>query len=131
MNDFQKIMSEKILACYKTDELEKGGEGSKGGKVIGHTKSGKPIYDNSNNTAHHDFTREDHEDAKNLHDKLAGEHTSKSLTLGGEGHHTKAYKETQKGDHHRTQAVNHIEDGGLWRRKDGTVPKIKPHSEEW
>ena len=27
------------------DNLEKGGEGSKGGKVIGHTKSGHPIYD--------------------------------------------------------------------------------------
>lgn len=30
------------------DELEKGGEGSKGGKVIGHTKSGKPIYESDN-----------------------------------------------------------------------------------
>lgn len=29
------------------DDLEKGGEGSKGGKVVGHTKSGKPIYDSS------------------------------------------------------------------------------------
>jgi hypothetical protein len=27
------------------DELIKGGEGSKGGKVIGHTKSGKPVYE--------------------------------------------------------------------------------------
>jgi len=24
--------------------LRKGGEGSRGGKIIGHTKSGKPIY---------------------------------------------------------------------------------------
>jgi hypothetical protein len=27
-------------------DLEKGGEGSRGGKVVGHTKSGKPVYEN-------------------------------------------------------------------------------------
>lgn len=30
-------------------DIEKGGEGSRGGKVIGHTKSGKAIYDNVHN----------------------------------------------------------------------------------
>lgn len=33
------------LGKSETDELEKGGEGSKGGKAIGHTKSGKPVYE--------------------------------------------------------------------------------------
>lgn len=32
------------------DEVEKGGEGSRGGKVIGHTKSGKPIYQSKTST---------------------------------------------------------------------------------
>ena len=31
-------------AIEQLDELVKGGEGSKGGKIIGHTKSGKPVY---------------------------------------------------------------------------------------
>jgi len=50
-------------------DLEKGGEGSRGGKVIGHTKSGKPIYENlkSGASEYRDFTREDHNDASQVH----------------------------------------------------------------
>jgi hypothetical protein len=51
--------------------LEKGGEGSKGGKIIGHTKSGKPIYENANHPEHANFTRRDHSDAANKNIKLA------------------------------------------------------------
>ena len=57
------------------------GEGSKGGKVIGHTKSGKPIYDTLNHSSHEHFTKEDRSDAvrhfgkkaheKELHKKVA------------------------------------------------------------
>lgn len=47
--------------------FEKGGEGSRGGKVIGHTKSGKPIYANSKHESHKDFTEQDHEDAREVH----------------------------------------------------------------
>lgn len=40
-----------ITKSFEVEELiEKGGEGSRGGKVIGHTRSGKPIYaDNERN----------------------------------------------------------------------------------
>jgi hypothetical protein len=38
------------------------GEGSKGGKVIGHTKSGKAIYE-AEHASHRAFTKEDHQDA--------------------------------------------------------------------
>lgn len=48
-------------------ELEKGGEGSKGGKVIGHTKSGKPIYDRKVVRLYHNYSKKDHEDAKEFH----------------------------------------------------------------
>lgn len=64
LSNFEKAQADKILSCYNNvgeDELEKGGEGSKGGKVIGHTKSGKAIYEetqthikniiNTNNTS--------------------------------------------------------------------------------
>lgn len=50
-------------------DLEKGGEGSRGGKVIGHTQSGKPIYEDLYN--HHiskqAFTKQDHKDAYEAH----------------------------------------------------------------
>jgi len=44
-----------------------GGEGSRGGKVIGHTSSGHPIYESSNVTAavaqHPSFSASDHTQA--------------------------------------------------------------------
>ena len=42
INDFFSQLEE-IKKSLGTD-IEKGGEGSKGGKIIGHTKSGKPKY---------------------------------------------------------------------------------------
>lgn len=51
MKDFQKAQRNRILNCYNNvDEvLEKAklGEGSRGGKVVGYTKGGNPIYDAS------------------------------------------------------------------------------------
>lgn len=54
----------------ETEELEKAkktGEGSRGGKIVGHTKSGKPIYEDHGNSAHADFDRHDHMDAADHH----------------------------------------------------------------
>lgn len=55
------------------DSFEKGGEGTRGGKIIGYTKSGKPIYDEANHEAHKDFTLGDHNDAYKLHNKLSND----------------------------------------------------------
>jgi len=49
------------------------GEGSRGGKIIGHTRSGKPIYDRSNHPKHAGFTSEDHRDAMSAHEDAADE----------------------------------------------------------
>lgn len=63
--------------------LEKGkGEGSKGGKVIGHTKSGKAIYERPDHTSHEKFNTFDHEDAYNLHRKIMNDPSKK-----GDKHH--------------------------------------------
>ncbi len=43
------------------------GEGSRGGHVIGHTKSGKPVY--ASGGRNQGFTKQDHRDASALHDK--------------------------------------------------------------
>lgn len=48
------------------DSFEKS-EGSRGGKIIGHTKSGKPIYENHSHSSHKSFTSKDHRDAEELH----------------------------------------------------------------
>lgn len=55
----------------KTFFEKAGGEGSRGGKVIGHTKSGKPIYDSANHPNHSNFTAADHFDAYSVHNKKA------------------------------------------------------------
>ena len=47
-----------------------GGEGSKGGKIIGHTGSGKPIYMSPGHKAHSSFTSKEHHEASKLHSKL-------------------------------------------------------------
>ena len=62
-------MSEAKVTKSELIDLIKGvGEGSKGGKVIGHTKSGKPIYEDHKHLSHKDFSEEDHKDAQKIHD---------------------------------------------------------------
>jgi len=59
--------SEKSLGEVLDDLIKAGtGEGSRGGKIIGHTKSGKPIYE-SHNLAHDRFNSTDHKEAADLH----------------------------------------------------------------
>ncbi len=65
MNDFISHQHEKILACYGEtpqsiiaksqleNDLEKGGEGSKGGVITGHTSTGKPIYGSPTTDSYH------------------------------------------------------------------------------
>lgn len=85
------------------DSLEKGGgEGSKGGHVIGHTKSGKPIYANSLHTSK-DFTHEDHSDAMSAHMKEAKEHGEM-----GERHQTRADRMSSGKDRHKIDENNEM-----------------------
>lgn len=61
------------------DEMQKGGgEGSRGGHVIGHTSSGKPIYGDKEgahiygpSAAHHTYSAQDHVDAAQAHKNAA------------------------------------------------------------
>jgi len=67
-----------------------GGEGSRGGKVIGHTRSGKPIYsprDDGRPPKSKGYGREDHQDAAKLHKVVAqklGKRAAVPMT-GGQG----------------------------------------------
>lgn len=76
-----KFNGYEMAEMYGGEWMEKGGEGSKGGKITGHTKSGKPIYGESDTaSAHNDpryskYTHQDHQDAIHHNEKL---HTDKA-----------------------------------------------------
>lgn len=81
----------------QADLIEKAkGEGSRGGKVIGHTKSGKPIYDTSNHAKHANFNKEDHLDAAKLHKKHADKENEEDTIMSG-----------MRAEHHEKQADEH------------------------
>lgn len=46
------------------------GEGSRGGKIIGYTSSGKSIYESHKHPSHKGFTLKDHTEAMEVHLKL-------------------------------------------------------------
>lgn len=54
----QEITSHTRAIVTALDEIVKGGEGSRGGKVIGHTKSGKPIYENKDHEHNHGLKKD-------------------------------------------------------------------------
>jgi len=93
--------------------FEKGGEGSRGGKVIGHTKTGKPVYETGKKGDHavyKNFSKEDHEDAGKLHkqkseeyQKLIPEHAFKTSGLRGHSKHPLMTKR----DYHYQRWVEH------------------------
>jgi hypothetical protein len=94
LNEIEKDYKSNILGKYGVDilnivedVLQKGGEGSKGGKVIGHTKSGKPIYESVNHPDHKDFSKEDHRDAAEIHEKNSVEILSKPDFPFNKKHH--------------------------------------------
>jgi len=66
----KKAIISGLLSLDQINDICKGGEGSHGGQVIGHTRSGKPIYANANHPEHSGFTKNDHQDAIHAHDKL-------------------------------------------------------------
>jgi hypothetical protein len=59
------------VAMLVDDVVIKAGEGSRGGKVIGHTKSGKPIYDTIKHPSHKSFNYEEENDLLRVHRDVA------------------------------------------------------------
>ena len=80
-NAFNRFMKRDIVKA-ETEDVEKS-EGARGGKVIGHTKSGKAIYADAKGKGdyHSNFTKEDHEDAAQHHRDLMRKHNE-----AGDGH---------------------------------------------
>ena len=68
-----------------------GGPGSRGGKIIGHTKSGKPVYQDHEHSGHKGFSAEDHIQAVQFNIKRMAEHEGKGRNVyaeWGAAHHS-------------------------------------------
>jgi len=79
------------------------GEGSRGGKVIGHTKSGKPVYASSHRKRKgaEEWSREDHKDAVGFHEKERDRHGAASRQAAEEADYWKRYSQTISAPHAR------------------------------
>ena len=107
-------------------------EGSRGGVVIGHTKSGKAIYKDSSHEGHKTFKPDDHKSAANLHQDIY-DRAQKKLHQKHQDDHE--FKPNQKVfdflQHHQRQAAVHTGAG----QKPGVKPgdkkkKVDPEKEE-
>lgn len=98
------------------DDLIKGaGEGSKGGTVIGHTQSGKPIYASAGSKDHKEFHAQDHLDAVHTHHSKVAQLTHEHMRLGN-GDGTISKKDMKRGaaikkqiEKHRDAASRHAD----------------------
>lgn len=107
-----------VKASEQLDSIEKGGEGSKGGHIIGHTSSGKPIYDQHDNEGHKGFTIQDHKDAGYVHSRKSDDHFDSHQSANrmaryheknGNSKSYSAYKKTSKEYH--DASMKHAEEG--------------------
>lgn len=56
-------------------KVDAGGEGSRGGKIIGHTSSGKPIYASARHPGNKNLTHGEHDQAKKILSTSIVKHT--------------------------------------------------------
>ena len=96
---FDEYKKETEKSVDDTPDLEKGGEGSRGGKVIGHTGSGKPIY------ARHDSYSGGINANKRKQVKQSHSHYDQTDHRQAASHHYQEHLKA-KHAHGRMQAVN-------------------------
>jgi hypothetical protein len=103
-SEFEKSQAEKILSCYGQESIDiVKSEGDRGGKIIGHTRSGKPIYDSFNHEGHRDFSKQDHTDAESVHVGLAN----------------KLKKRASEWRHHWDEGGKHFEASDTLQKSEG------------
>lgn len=91
---------------YKAGSKAKGA-GSRGGKIIGHTKSGKPIYANKH-SIESTYTRKDHADAAFAHESVVADMED------SDDDNTPAYTPAQR--HHEAEWTRHDKLGDKLQR---------------
>jgi len=102
-------------AVEQLEELVKGGEGSRGGHVIGHTKSGKPVYADKkgDHKDYKDWSGQDHLDAAKLHRDKAYLHSQKfNNNLSEGGSYSIRASENTLMNHHNDSAHKHEKAAG-------------------
>jgi hypothetical protein len=82
------------------------GEGSRGGKVVGHTRSGKPIYASGARTA--SYSEDDHLDAARLHLQKHEHHDVRAGAFREEGRHGESQRHTALASHHLERLRQHL-----------------------
>jgi len=97
----------KEKALQQLDTLIKGGEGSRGGHVIGHTKSGKPVYLKQNADKYKDFSAQDHKDAGDLHADKARNHEKESYNDSPSWYSERSSDERTLANYHYKQSSEH------------------------
>jgi len=106
-----------LLLDGRVRELRKGGEGARGGRVIGHTRSGKPIYAHGGNSLglriHRGWSGEDHQDAHAAHYALAVKHggMARSPDMTPQEHAEVAEHHALVAEHHRKKAAKLMGEG--------------------
>jgi hypothetical protein len=104
----EKAIGKSDAAEVLEDYLAKGGEGSRGGRIIGHTQSGKPIYQHGHSTG--GYTAEEHLEARDAHmsaAKTLRKRTGKGIA-GNEKDHAKHQALLQRVYDHHDMAVDHV-----------------------
>lgn len=134
-------LDEMTKALHDDMDLEKGGgEGSRGGHVIGHTSSGKPIYAKGNTKTHQTFSEQDHHDAAALHEKAAAAEHKRYMTTpedeGGRDASEKKKRHRFLADRHKKEAFRANRHGANYgtnapvKGRDYDVKVKKKRSEE-
>lgn len=105
--------SPEIKKAFETIGLDiEKSEGSRGGKVIGHTTSGKAIYDKFNHATHKEFNHDDHEDAARLHGKLSDESKDVDDMYHHSGESVSHWEEHyKKGGKYKDSLIGHTKSG--------------------
>lgn len=105
-----KVKASDLKKAYEVlglgDLIEKA-EGARGGKVIGHTKSGKPVYANKEASTYTDFSSKDHKDAAELHNERMNHHDRMAQKYSDESKSSAEEASQQRLERHDVHQRNH------------------------
>lgn len=106
-----------VTAFDMIQAIEKGGEGSRGGKIIGHTKSGKPVYAVDRHKYGKDFSIEDHKDAANIHSQQGLHHQDQKSAAHRAGDDEDYDHHHQLSHHHAVMTAEHVHEASKMKKE--------------
>ncbi len=95
--------------AIQADDLHEDTEGERGGKIIGHTSSGKPIYESHKHPAHNELNAQEHREAADMHrEALSGSghiHGGNRRRLTAMEHHKEEHARARRGGDRSGKAI--------------------------